>query len=174
MPSKSVTLSVRITDEDAKFLAGMSIAGAVTPSEKVRAILSRERRRQTGTQEFAKCTAFLEEMLSPALQRLREIRADTDLYSNLASKLYDVAPILLATLVVRAPTLDDPKEDLKDFEHELATQVFDLIEDTIQLALPNRNRGFDADYVEERLSTVLQLSELVKSMKTNTQEGELK
>lgn len=177
MPSKSVTLSVRITDEDAKFLAGMSISGALTPSEKIRAILARERRRQTGTQEFAKCAAFLEEMLAPAIERLREIRSDTDLYSNFSSRLYDTIPILLATLVVRAPRPGDPQESLEEFEHELATQVFDLIEDIIQLAMPNRNRGFDALYVDERLSTVLQLSELVKSMKSQapiTTEGETK
>ena len=170
MPSKSVTLSVRITDEDADFLAGMSVPGATTPSEKIRTILSRERKRQTGTQEFANCAAFVEEMLAPAILRLRKIKNSQDESSSFASKVYDWAPELLATLIVKAPSPEDAPEELQVFETRLATHIFELIEDVLQMALPGRNRNFAPDVMEARLNSVLSLALLVQSMKSEKGE----
>ena len=43
MSSKSTPLSFRVSDEDAEFLAGLQLPGAVTPSEKLRVLVTRAR-----------------------------------------------------------------------------------------------------------------------------------
>ena len=58
MPGKTVPLSVRVTDADAEFLARLDIAGATTPSEKLRALLTAERTRGEGAGEFGGAGLF--------------------------------------------------------------------------------------------------------------------
>ena len=46
--SKSVPLSVRVSPDDARFISQIDIAGAATPSDKVRALLADARKRREG------------------------------------------------------------------------------------------------------------------------------
>ena len=49
MSDKSVNLSVRLSQSDARFLKGLSVPNAETVSEKLRLIIDRARRREEGT-----------------------------------------------------------------------------------------------------------------------------
>jgi hypothetical protein len=69
---KTVPLSVRVTQDDAEFISRMDIAGAATPSDKVRALLADARKRQEGFRDYPGCLGMVQEMLGPMLHHLRE------------------------------------------------------------------------------------------------------
>ena len=97
MAGKTVPLSVRVSDDDAEFLAGLEISGATTPSEKLRAILTAERTRWERAQDPAEAAEFVRDLLRPAQRRVRRLEADAHKSSDAVLKLDERLPELTAT-----------------------------------------------------------------------------
>ena len=76
MPGKTVPLSVRVTDADAEFLARLDIAGATTPSEKLRALLTAERTRGEGAGDPHRSFEIIRDLLRPAQRGIRLAEAE--------------------------------------------------------------------------------------------------
>ena len=57
MPGK-VPLSVRVSQDDAAFLAGLAVTGATSPSDKLRALIRDARLRHEGCSGYAECFAI--------------------------------------------------------------------------------------------------------------------
>lgn len=158
---RSVPLSVRVSDEDAAFLARYEAPDAKTPSEKVRAILTSARRQFEGQNDFAGCAEVMEDMLRPGLHRLREAQREAGMRSDFVMKLYERLPELVAELVVSVPEPEAGREGLERFESSLADPVFAMIEEIVDLGLTNRSRSFDSTLVRERLAPILELLKLI-------------
>lgn len=154
---KSVPLSVRLNDEEAAFLSAFDAPGAVTPSEKIRAILEEARARQMGVRDYAGCAAMMEDLLRPSLTRIRRAQRQADIRSDFALRMFEKLPELLAELVVATPEDDAGTEQLTKFEAELADQVFALIEEVIDMGLTSRSRTYDPGLIRERMVPILEI-----------------
>lgn len=154
---KSVPLSVRLSDEEAAFLSAYEAPGAVTPSEKMRAILDDARSRQMGVRDYAGCAAMMEDLLRPSLTRIRRAQRTADTRSDLVLRLFEKLPELLAELVVATPDDEADAERLIKFEAELADQVFTLIEEIIDMGLTSRSRTYDPGLIPERIVPILEI-----------------
>jgi hypothetical protein len=159
--AKSVPLSVRLNDEEAAFLSAYEAPGAVTPSEKMRAILDEARSRQMGITDYAGCAAMMEDLLRPSLSRVRRAQRQADMRSDLVLRLFEKLPELLAELVVATPSDDAGVEQLTKFEAELADQAFALIEEIIDMGLTSRSRTYDPGLIPERMIPILEICALV-------------
>lgn len=69
MPEKSVPLSVRISVDDAEFIARLSLEGATTPSEKMRKLLGEARRRREDAADYGRCLGMVRESSIPRFAR---------------------------------------------------------------------------------------------------------
>ena len=172
MSGKTVPMSVRLSHADAEFLARLSIAGAVTPSEKLRAVLAETRRRHEGQQDFAGCVTLIEDMLSPALGRLREQELNRQMHSEFLAKLYSWLPAAAALLVTGIRNDGENGEALGRLEASLADRVFSLIEASLRLGLTTRSPCYDPGLIAERVDGVLELAELIGA-KRNQKERNL-
>ena len=161
MSPKTVPISVRLSDDDAAFLARLTIAGAVTPSEKLRAILAEARRRHEGREDYASCVAVFEDMLAPALQRLREIEYKEHLHSEFVAKLYAWMPPVAALLLIGAHNGSADSTDAGTLEAGLADHVFTLMESVLRLGLTAQSPCFDTGLIADRLDRVLELTDLI-------------
>jgi hypothetical protein len=156
--SKTVPLSVRITDDDATFLTSLDIADAKTPSEKLRAILARERRRSEGTQDPVAAVDLVQDMLRPAHRRVRRCEEDGR-RSDLVHKAYGRVPEI-AGLLMAGPASDDPRS-LAEFESRLAEKIASLSRDFMELGLFSHSRCYGDEAVKQNLPSLIELVELL-------------
>ena len=159
---KSVPISVRISDDDAAFLARYEAPGANTPSEKLRAILASARERHEGARDFAGCANLVANMLRPAIEDVRRSQRKVGMRSDFVSRLYERLPELLGEMMVAAPEAGNEREALLDLEAVLADQIFSLFEEILDMGLTSRSRSYDPALVRERLSPALEILDLIK------------
>lgn len=182
MPNKTVPLSVRVSPEDALFLAGFEIDDAVTPSEKLRALLHETQRRQAGFEDAAEGEMLLREMATPARRRLRRLEAGNGQKSDVVLKLYERVPEIMAMLIA-GPNNDDEKaepdgekkaESLSAFEADLTEELATLCRDFILIGLSSPARVYDEENYRTELKPVVELIEIVRqhdvTKKGNTDE----
>lgn len=161
MASKTVPLSVRISDEDAEFLARLDIGEAHTPSEKMRALLASERRLRAGPRDAGEASEMLSDLMRPARRRLRDAEREAPVRSEALEKLYDRLPEL-AALALAGPAADAKAGELAGFEARMLEHAFSLFEDLMRIGLLSEPRCHDAEALKIRLAAVAELADLVK------------
>ncbi len=159
---KSVPLSVRVSPEDAEFIARTEIAGAETPSEKVRTLLAEARKRREGISDYSSCLGMVQEMLAPTLQRLRSAEHQERVHSELVLELAQWMPEALAFLLTSLS--DDPQDrsELQAFEEGVAERLFRLIENVIRMNVTEECRGYDPTVVAKRVGPVFELVKVIQ------------
>ncbi len=162
MPNKTVPVSVRLPEDDAHFLARLTLEGAETASEKLRALISDARRRQHGTEEYPAALKLAQESMAPTLRIIRNSERGHGMHSELISRLGEWLPDCMAYLVASngaATDLDD--EELKDIERGLAERVFVLIQSILQMGVTRRSPCYDPSVIDERLDPVMDLAGVI-------------
>ena len=162
MAAKSVSISVRVSDDDAAFLAGLQVDDAKTPSEKLRALLSAEQRRQEGAQDPTEAVEMFSEMLRPAHRQTR--RLSETFNSEAVQKIFERLPEL-AGVAYSGPkhgSGETTENALTRFEGRLLDQAFSLLEELLTLGLVSHAKCYDPDAISKRLGRILELVELIK------------
>ena len=165
MPAKTVPLSVRVSPDDAEFIARMRIDEATTPSEKLRALLRAERRRREGYHDYRRVLGLTRETLGPAVERLQTAEAELGIHSELCHLVADWVPDLFATLLTGLADVpeDERPAALADLEQALADRVFRLTEAVLRLGVTREVRGCDPEVVQKRIAPLLDLIEVIRS-----------
>jgi hypothetical protein len=173
MPSKTTALSVRVSDEDARFLSGLSLDGATTPSEKLRALLSAQRRLHEGARSPTDAAETIEDLLRPSLRRVRRAEAELGVHSEPVQRVFDRLPVL-AGLAQAGPQGEASAPDAKAlaaFEGQLLEHAAALCEELINLAMTTSPRAYSPDSVEKRLKPLIELAHLTRIAQKQS-EGE--
>jgi hypothetical protein len=76
--------------------------------------------------------------------------------------LYERAPELIASLVAAAPEDAPDDKALQEFEAEIASQVFGLMEEVLDMGLTSRSRTYDPDLIKNGLAPILEVFDLLK------------
>jgi len=158
---KSVPLSVRVTPDDAEFIENIEIAGAESPSDKVRALLADARKRHEGFSDYSSCLGMVQEMLAPTLQRLRAAEHREKVHSELALELIQWMPEAFAYLLTDLPE-DGDRDELQSFEDGVAERLFRLIENVIRMNVTRTCRGYDPNVVARRMPPVIELIKVIQ------------
>ena len=166
MPRR-IPLSVRITDDDAAFLARYKAEGATTPSEKLRAILASARKLDATPDDYAGCTDMVGLMLAPAQKRVRGQQKQERLRSDFIARLYERMPELVASLMTGPAQSDKAANDLLEFEDDIARQIFALIEEILDFGLTKTSRTYDPALIKTQLEPILEILDLIRLSKLN-------
>ena len=169
MPEKSVPLSVRISMDDAEFIARLRIEGATTPSEKMRKLLSEARRRREAAADYGSALPMVRESLEPALTALRELEHAEGIHSEFALSVSDWLPETIAFLVSGLAGVSDEQrsEVLRELEAGLADRVFRLLEQTLRLGITPDCPAYSPTLVSERMDRVLSLVEVIRNSRNS-------
>ena len=171
MPSKTTPLSVRVSDEDARFLASLSLDGATTPSEKLRALLSAQRRLHEGARHPADASETVEDLLRPSVRRVRRAEAELGVHSEAVQRIYDRLPVLPG-LALAGPQGDATQPglgDMKRFEAQVLEHAAALCEELLQLALTTAPRAYAPDSVKSRIKPLIELAILAQLAQKQSQ-----
>lgn len=170
MPQKSVPLSARIAQEDAEFIAKLSIEGATTPSDKLRAIIADARRRSEGTQDYGAALLLAQDSLAPALRRLREAEHQHRMHSELLSRTFAWLPEMVAFMMSVSTDGDNLEKRLKEAEKGVADRLFTLMQSVLQMGVTARCACYDANAITSRLDAVLDLADVIMKTRQTKQE----
>lgn len=151
-----------MSPDDAEFIARTDIAGASTPSEKVRALLAEARKRREGFSDYSSCVGMVQEMLSPTLQRLWAAEHRERVHSELVLELAQWTPEALAFLLTGLDDEAQSREDLAAFEEGVAERLFRLVENVIRMNVTRRCRGYDPEVVSKRIGPVIELIDVIR------------
>ncbi len=170
---KSVTMSARISQNDALFLAQYKAEGAITPSDKMRAIIRDARENQQRFDDFRGSINLFKKLLEPVDVSIREAELDYQIHSELVTRMLEWLPDMMASTVILEKKLqqDPDQEKLKAIEDGIADRVFRLIVSILQMAVTERNPCYRKDAVNSRIEPVLDLAELIGN-RINSRNGE--
>ncbi|WP_144392314.1 hypothetical protein [Pleionea sediminis] len=166
MTGRTVPLSVRVSPEDAEFLASFEMEGADTPSEKLRALISEARKRQDSMSGFSEAQMELRRTIQPLMEKIQDHEAAHETYSQLLHLGLEWIPEAMAELVAQRfrITKDASEEEMIQLERRVTDRVFRLIEGFLRLAVTQDCEGYDPQVIKKRLPRVQQLIELVRIM----------
>lgn len=164
---KSIPISVRLSEDDAAFLAGLTIPGAHTPSDKLRSIISETRRRMDGVEDFSDCAELLRDMIAPTTRRIREANKQLHLRSELLDRLADWLPETMAYLMTTLPEGSTDKKSLHQLEAGVADRAVALLENILRLGVTQQAPCYDEALLANRLTSILELAHIAaKQQKT--------
>lgn len=163
MTSKTIPLSVRVSEEDAEFLAGLELDGAATPSEKLRALIAKARERHAEGRTYEGSLAIVRELLEPVSQQLRARELKTRQRSELIADTLYWLPDLVAYLMAGPATRPGKADaaDLVEFEAGVAHRIFRFTEAVLRLGVTAKAPCYDPGVVNAGIGGTLELAQLV-------------
>lgn len=176
MGAKTVPLSVRLSGEDAAYIASLKAGDAVTMSEKVRFLVSRARLMAEQGESYEGVVEQTEDTLAPLKSVLDSIESEFDARSQLLRILIFALPRMLAeleTVYLEPPKGKAQKQDLEKLtklEAKAASSVEKLLDQLARLSVTEKSPCFDPAVMKEMLAG--SLVELVELIKENPNFGE--
>ncbi|MBT8446077.1 MAG: hypothetical protein KJO38_02945 [Gammaproteobacteria bacterium] len=166
MPKKTVPVSVRLSPEDADFIAKLDIDDATTPSDKLRAIIVDARKRKLGTEDYPGSLKLSQDFVAPTLRIIRASENSHHLHSELVSRMGEWVPECMAYLVAsNGPEMELDAEQLMEIERDLADRVVVLMQSVLQMAITRRGPLYEPEALRARMQPVLELAEVILQKK---------
>lgn len=160
---KSTNLSVRVDDDDAAFLAGLTLPDARTPSEKLRYLLQAERDRRERAQDPVEAREMVHELLQPARRSVLRQERQTVLRSELLTRIYDRLPDLAGEAWAGPAEDDDDKEGaLRAFERQMMSCTFNFVIEVLEVGLTRRSRCYEPETFDEHARQVREVLDAMK------------
>ncbi|NVJ60691.1 MAG: hypothetical protein HWE27_09875 [Gammaproteobacteria bacterium] len=164
MTARTVPLSVRVSHEDADFLAELEMEGAETPSEKLRALINEARRRTDSTTGFSESQLELRRTIQPLIEKVQDYEAGNEAYSQLLHLALEWIPEAMAELIAQRFAIkgEASRDEMLQLERRTSDRVFRLIEGFLRLAVTQECEGYDPQVVQKRLPRLRQLIQLMQ------------
>ena len=163
MSGQMQTLSVRVPSEDIEWLASLQSAGAVTPSDKLRALIAQMRKQHQGTMDYAACVAWLRELLAPFVVAIREAEHRQKLHSGVIDAVVEWVPQIAASLLAERRFSDGSSNNLVALEDNLIQRCFHLTTTLLRLGITPRAECYDPSALERHLGRVIELADLISA-----------
>lgn len=155
-------LSVRLADEDVTFLARLEIEGAVTASDKIRALIRQARERAEQPGSFPQALRASHDQLAPALRDLRLLEEQSGVHSEVLVGLLTAAEEYLA-LALAAPRQGDPEpaEALRAHEAKVVDCAVRMAGSLMRWGMTPSAPAYDRTVVRRHLSTLAELMKMI-------------
>lgn len=163
MSSQMQTLSVRVPTEDIEWLASLEVQGAVTPSDKLRALITQMRRQHQGTMDYAACLAWLRDLITPVVVALREVEHRQKIHSDALDAVIEWVPQIAATLLAAPRFRADNVAVVMELEDALIQRSFQLMTTLLRLGVTPHAECYDPSAIERRLTRVIELADLISA-----------
>ena len=157
------TMSVRVPSEDVEWLSSLEIAGAVTPSDKLRGLIAQMRRQHQGTMDYASCVAWLRDLLAPFVTALRDVEHRHKLHSDAVNAIVEWVPQIAALMLAERRFGKDAPAQAAALEEALLQRCFQLFNTLLRLGVMPRAECYDPAAIERHLGRVLELAEMISN-----------
>ncbi len=168
MPNKTKQVGVRLTDEEAEFLARFKAENAATPSEKLRAIIHEARLRHQGTEDYEGSLRLVNELMDPTTRIVRSSENRQGMHSELITRMTEWVPECMAYLIAsNGKELELDPDELTEIEAALAKRSVVLMTSILQLAVTRSAPLYDEDVIRKSIMPVLELAQVIEKVNGN-------
>ncbi|MEJ2515453.1 MAG: hypothetical protein P8102_09545 [Gammaproteobacteria bacterium] len=167
MAEPSVPVSLRLSADDARWLASLEIDGASSLGEKLRALL-RKTRAESRTGAPGDYAGWLTETTARSdvyIQQLRQAEFARDMHSELLARFGTWLPESLAFCLSEAPGPEASPEQLVAFEAGLARRAGLLAQQLLQLAVAGSAPTYDPGLPETVTAPLTELADAARGRK---------
>lgn len=134
MSSKTHPTTVRLTEQEQTFLASLSLPGATTASDKIRALIREKQRQQASESDYGAALDSAQSLLNPIQQRLRLAENSLHMHSQLVRRVLEWTPEMTANLMHGLPGDEASIEaqHLVTLEGQVAQRAMQLLDTLLQ------------------------------------------
>jgi hypothetical protein len=155
------TLSARIPVEDIEWLAGLDIQGAVSPSDKLRALIAQMRRQYEGTLEYERSLSWLRDLVAPFVTAIRAVEHNNRMHSEALTLTAGWLPQIMAPLLSERALAKDAKKRAIDIEDMIVQRCFQFLTSIMRLAVTREAACYSPAVIDKHVSSVLEIAEIV-------------
>jgi hypothetical protein len=155
------TLSARIPTEDMEWLVGLDIQGAVSPSDKLRALIAQMRRQHEGTLDYERSLAWLRDLVAPFVTAIRAIEHQHRTHSEVLTLAAEWLPQVMATLLSERSLGKDARTRAIDVEEIVVQRCFQLLASIMRLAVTRDAACYSPDVIDRHLPPILEIAGIV-------------
>ncbi len=161
MPTKTTPFSVRLSEEDAQFIANLNIKGATTPSEKIRTLIqqARENDFKKRHQNYEDYMERLHHWLSPIVVKYRAMELKKEHHSELVELFIEWVTEAMAFML---SVNEQKKWDLEMLEKQLSDRVFLLLEKILRLGVTGQAPCYDRAIIQNNIQPLMELIQIIQ------------
>ncbi len=159
------TISIRIPDEDFQWLLSQHETTGRTPSEKLRALLSRVRQQEAGMVNPESCSAWMRDMTRPFMEGVAALERKHKLHSDVIAAVAEWIPQIMASLVSSHLGGKRAQEDAIEVEAILAQQSCRLISALLRTAVTSVPATYDKGVLDQHLPDILEIASIISTRK---------
>jgi hypothetical protein len=164
------TLSARIPSEDMEWLAGLDLQGAVSPSDKLRALIAQMRRQYEGTLDYERSLGWLRDLLAPFVTAIRAFEHHNRMHSEVLTLAAEWLPQVMATLLSERALGREEKSRAIDVEDIVVQRSFQFLASLMRLAVTRDAACYSPDVIERHLAPVLEIAGIVAQARRMREE----
>ena len=163
------TLSIRIPEDDFQWLLAWQDSEAKTPSEKLRALLSKFRQQENGIGSPAQCVSWMRTLAQPLMDSLMMLERQQKTHSDLFSVAVETVPQIMATLA--SSRINDEAAPASahteaiEIEAVLAQQCFRLLSAVLRLAVTSTPATYDKQVLDSLLPEIMEIVTIIAHRK---------
>jgi hypothetical protein len=161
--SISIPLSVRVPQEDFEWLTGLDVAGANTPSDKLRAIIQRYRRQRDGSESYELTLGWLRELVQPFARGVAAYEHHMEQRSEIVAAMLEWVPQLMALLASEQLDAEATSERARKIEDKLLQRSAALMGALLRLGVAPDVPAYDNTAIDRQLPRLGALIDAVRA-----------
>jgi hypothetical protein len=159
------TLSARIPTEDIEWLASLDIQGAVSPSDKLRALIAQMRRQYEGTLDYERSLSWLRDLVAPFVTGIRAVEHTNRMHSEVLTLTAEWLPQVMATVLSERALAKDAKKRAIEVEEIIVQRCFQLLASIMRLAVTREAACYSPAVIDKHVPAVLEIAEIVAQIR---------
>ena len=159
------TLSARIPSEDIEWLASLEIQGAVSPSDKLRALIAQMRRQYEGTLDYERSLSWLRDLVAPFVIGIRTLEHNNRMHSEVLTLATESLPQIMATLLSERSLAKDARKRAIEVEEIVVQRCFQLLASIMRLAVTREAACYNPGVIDKHVSSVLEIAAIVTQVR---------
>lgn len=164
------TLSARLPAEDFEWLMSLDIQGAVSPSDKLRALMAQMRRQHEGTMDYAACVAWLRDLLAPSVTALRSVEHQHRMHSEALTLAAEWLPEIMATLLSARSARGVGRDEALELEDVVVQRCFRFLASLLRLGVTREAPCYNPGVIERHVAAALETAEIVAQSRKSRKE----
>lgn len=159
--AKTVPISVRISHEDAEFIANLKVDNAVTPSDKIRSIIEDSRKHKQREISYEGCLKNAAEALQALTQSIKSAEKEQKQHSELVNGFNDWITESFAYISAANHEIKEGRIDIHQLEEGINERVFRLFEIIARMAVTSTAPCYDKQIMTKGFTTLLELTQII-------------
>jgi hypothetical protein len=155
------TLSARIPSEDMEWLASLDMQGAVSPSDKLRALIAQMRRQQEGTLDYERSLIWLRDLVSPFVTGIRAIEHHNRMHSEALTLIAEWLPQVMASILSERGLPKDARQSAIEIEEIIVQRCFQLLTSIMRLAVTRDAACYSPAVLDKHVAGILEICNIV-------------